>query len=82
VIAAARVFLGHLFPIWLGFKGGKESPPQAGPPRSRLAGQVSSRRGVARPSPLSFAIRSVAALAACIAAVLARWLLTDPQQAN
>src|SRR4029079_19830454 len=25
--AALGAFLGHLFPVWLGFKGGKAAPP-------------------------------------------------------
>jgi len=82
VIAAAAVFLGHLFPIWLGFKGGK-GVATAGGVLLALAWPVGILAAAAWLA-VAFVLRysSAAALAACIAAVLAGWLLTDPQQAQ
>jgi glycerol-3-phosphate acyltransferase PlsY len=82
VIAAAAVFLGHLFPIWLGFRGGK-GVATAGGVLLALAWPVGLLAAVTW-LVVAFALRysSLAALAACIAAVVAGWLLTDPQRAE
>jgi glycerol-3-phosphate acyltransferase PlsY len=82
VIAAAAVFLGHLFPVWLGFKGGK-GVATAGGVLLALAWPV-GLLAAATWLVAAFALRysSLAALAACLAAVLGGWLLTDPQRAE
>jgi len=82
VIAGASVVLGHLFPIWLGFKGGK-GVATAGGVLLALAWPVGILAAAAWLA-VAFVLRysSVAALAACTAAVLAGWLLIDPQRAQ
>jgi acyl phosphate:glycerol-3-phosphate acyltransferase len=81
-IAGAAVFLGHLFPVWLGFKGGK-GVATAGGVLLAIAWPVGL---IAAAAWLVVAVvlrySSVAALAACAAAVLFGWLLTDPQRAE
>jgi glycerol-3-phosphate acyltransferase PlsY len=79
-IAAICSFVGHLFPIWLGFKGGKGVATSAGILLA-LAWPV----GVVALAVwlvMAFALRysSVAALSACAAAVIAAWLLVDEQR--
>jgi len=81
-IAGAAVFLGHLFPIWLGFKGGK-GVATAGGVLLAIAWPVGLIAAAAW-LVVAVALRysSAAALAACAAAVLFGWLLTDPQRAE
>ncbi len=82
VIAAACVFLGHLFPVWLGFRGGK-GVATAGGVLIAIAWPV-GLLAAATWLAVAFAVRysSLAALAACAAAVLFGFLLTDPQRAE
>jgi glycerol-3-phosphate acyltransferase PlsY len=79
-IAAIFSFVGHLFPVWLGFKGGKGVATSGGILLA-LAWPV----GVVALAVwlgVAFALRysSVAALSACVAAILAAWLLVDQQR--
>jgi glycerol-3-phosphate acyltransferase PlsY len=78
LVAAAGVVLGHLFPVWLGFKGGK-GVATAGGVILALAWPVGLCAAVVWLA-LAFAFRysSLAALCAAIAAPIAAWLLTDP----
>jgi glycerol-3-phosphate acyltransferase PlsY len=78
LVAAAGVVLGHLFPVWLGFKGGK-GVATAGGVILTLAWPVGLCALVVW-LVLAFAFRysSLAALCAAIAAPIAAWLLTDP----
>jgi glycerol-3-phosphate acyltransferase PlsY len=82
VIAAAAVFLGHLFPVWLGFRGGK-GVATAGGVLLALAWPV-GLLAAATWLVVAFVLRysSLAALAACVAAVVVGWWLTDPQRAE
>jgi glycerol-3-phosphate acyltransferase PlsY len=82
VISGAAVFLGHLFPVWLGFKGGK-GIATAGGVLLALAWQVGVLAAAAWLA-VAVALRysSLAALVACAAAVLFGWLLVDPQRAE
>jgi glycerol-3-phosphate acyltransferase PlsY len=78
LVAAAGVVLGHLFPVWLGFKGGK-GVATAGGVILTLAWPVGLCAAVVWLA-LAFTFRysSLAALCAAIAAPIAAWLLTDP----
>jgi glycerol-3-phosphate acyltransferase PlsY len=82
VISGAAVFLGHLFPPWLGFKGGK-GVATAGGVLLAIAWPVGLLAAAAW-LVVAFVLRysSLAALVACAAAVIAGWLLTDPQRAE
>ncbi len=82
VISGAAVFLGHLFPPWLGFKGGK-GVATAGGVLLAIAWPVGLLAAAAWLT-VAFVLRysSLAALIACAAAVLFGWLLTDPQRAE
>jgi acyl phosphate:glycerol-3-phosphate acyltransferase len=82
VISGAAVFLGHLFPVWLGFKGGK-GVATAGGILLALAWPVGVLTAAAWLA-VAFVLRysSLAALVACAAAVLLGWLLLDPQRAE
>jgi glycerol-3-phosphate acyltransferase PlsY len=82
VIAGAAVFLGHLFPPWLGFKGGK-GVATAGGVLLAIAWPVGLLTAAAW-LIVAFALRysSLAALVACAVAILLGWLLTDPQRAE
>ena len=78
VTAAAGVVIGHLFPVWLGFKGGK-GVATAGGVILAIAWPVGLVT-VAVWLVLALALRysSLAALAAAVAAPVAAWFLTDP----
>jgi acyl phosphate:glycerol-3-phosphate acyltransferase len=81
VIAGAGAFLGHLFPVWLGFKGGK-GVATAGGVLLAIAWPV-GLLAVATWLAVAFLFRysSLAALAACTAAPVYAWLVTrDPQR--
>ena len=81
VIAGACVFLGHLFPVWLGFKGGK-GVATAGGVLLAIAWQV-GLLAVATwlVVAATFRYSSLAALAGCIAAPIYGWVVThDPQR--
>ncbi|MBV9522654.1 MAG: glycerol-3-phosphate acyltransferase, partial [Alphaproteobacteria bacterium] len=81
LIAAAAVVLGHLFPVWLGFKGGK-GVATAGGVLLALAwpvGLLALAVWLAVAATTRYS--SAAALAACIAAPLLAWLLADPPRA-
>jgi acyl phosphate:glycerol-3-phosphate acyltransferase len=82
VITGAAVFLGHLFPPWLGFKGGK-GVATAGGVLLAIAWPVGLLTAAAW-LIVAFALRysSVAALIAGATAVIAGWLLLDPQRAE
>jgi len=82
VIAGAAVFLGHLFPPWLGFKGGK-GVATAGGVLLAIAWPVGLIT-MAAWLVFAFALRysSLASLVACATAVIAGWLLIDPQRAE
>jgi acyl phosphate:glycerol-3-phosphate acyltransferase len=79
--AAIGVILGHLFPVWLGFKGGK-GVATAGGVILALAWPVGL---LALLTWLAVALlwrySSLAALAAAVSAPLYAWLLTDQQRA-
>jgi glycerol-3-phosphate acyltransferase PlsY len=78
VTAAAGVVIGHLFPVWLGFKGGK-GVATAGGVILAIAWPVGLVT-VAVWLVLALALRysSLAALAAAVAAPVAAWFLSDP----
>ena len=81
VIAGACVFLGHLFPVWLGFKGGK-GVATAGGVLLAIAWQV-GLLAVATWLVVAVVFRysSLAALTGCLAAPVYAWLVThDPQR--
>jgi glycerol-3-phosphate acyltransferase PlsY len=82
VISGAAVFLGHLFPPWLRFKGGK-GVATAGGVLLAIAWPVGLLT-LAAWLAIAFVLRysSLAALVACATAVIAGWLLVDPQRAE
>jgi glycerol-3-phosphate acyltransferase PlsY len=81
IAAALFSMLGHMFPIWLGFKGGK-AVATAGGVLLAIAWPVGL---LALATWLIVAIltrySSLAALAACAVAPAYAWLLTDPKNA-
>jgi glycerol-3-phosphate acyltransferase PlsY len=77
LVAALAAFLGHLFPVWLGFKGGKG-----------VATYIGLLLGLAWPAALGFCAvwaavaaatrySSLAALVASVAACAALWVAAD-----
>src|SRR6516165_9133138 len=81
LVAAAGAFLGHLFPVWLGFKGGKG-----------VATYIGLLLGLAWPIAIAFCLiwlavaaltrySSLAALVAAAAAPVLLWILGDRPEA-
>ena len=82
ILAALGAFLGHLFPVWLRFKGGKG-----------VATYIGILLALAWPAAIAFCLiwlavaaltrySSLAALTASIATPFALWLLDDRQEAQ
>jgi glycerol-3-phosphate acyltransferase PlsY len=82
ILAGLGAFLGHLFPVWLGFKGGKG-----------VATYIGVLLALAWPAVLAFAAiwlavaaltrySSLAALVASAATPVVLWLLDDRQEAQ
>ncbi|PLP58750.1 glycerol-3-phosphate acyltransferase [Mesorhizobium loti] len=80
-LAGAGAFIGHIFPVWLGFKGGKGVATYLGV-LIGLAWQVALIfAAVWLTIAVVFRYSSVAALTACIAVPIALVLLDHPQYA-
>jgi glycerol-3-phosphate acyltransferase PlsY len=81
LVAAAGSLVGHLFPVWLGFKGGK-GVATAGGILLALSWPV-GLLAAATWLLIAFVTRysSVAALAACVLAPLYAWALADGKRA-
>lgn len=79
--AAAGAVLGHMFPVWLSFKGGKGVATTLGV----MWGLAWPVGAIACAAWLLFAAifrySSLAALLSVVVAALAAWLLTDPRAA-
>jgi acyl phosphate:glycerol-3-phosphate acyltransferase len=82
ILAALGAFLGHLFPIWLKFKGGKG-----------VATYIGILLALAWPAAIGFCLiwlavaaltrySSLAALAASVATPVVLWMLDDRQEAQ
>jgi glycerol-3-phosphate acyltransferase PlsY len=82
ILAAVGAFLGHLFPVWLGFKGGKGVATFIGAliALSPVTALVFAVVWLA----LAFATRysSLAALVASAASPMALWLIGQPRAAG
>ncbi|MGH8432799.1 MAG: glycerol-3-phosphate acyltransferase, partial [Solimonas sp.] len=80
--AAAGAVLGHMFPVWLGFKGGKGMATTLGV----MWGLSWPVGAVACAAWLLFAAlfrySSLAALLSVVVAAIAAWFLTDPRAAT
>tara|TARA_A100001037_G_scaffold254525_1_gene239663 strand:- start:1711 stop:2352 length:642 start_codon:yes stop_codon:yes gene_type:complete len=79
VLAATGAFLGHLFPIWLKFKGGKGVATAIGIILSLSWSSGLIAIGVWVMTALLFRYSSLAALLAAIAAPFSAWWLSSPQ---
>ncbi|MBL0898646.1 MAG: glycerol-3-phosphate 1-O-acyltransferase PlsY [Reyranella sp.] len=79
--AAAGAVIGHMFPVWLGFKGGKGVATTLGIMwgLSWPVGAVACAAWLAMAA--AFRYSSLAALIAVVAAAIASWFLTDPRAA-
>lgn len=81
VAAAAGAVLGHMFPVWLGFKGGKGVATTLGV----MWGLSWPVGAIACAAWLLFAAAfrysSLAALLSVVIAAIAAWFLTDPRAA-
>ena len=81
VAAAAGAVLGHMFPVWLGFKGGKGVATTLG----IMWGLSWPVGAIACAAWLLFAAAfrysSLAALLSVVIAAIAAWFLTDPRAA-
>jgi acyl phosphate:glycerol-3-phosphate acyltransferase len=75
-VAAIFVFLGHLFPVWLGFKGGKGVATAGGVVLAYAwpVGLAAIATWLAVIAATRYS--SLAALAACVLAPLYAWLIT------
>jgi acyl phosphate:glycerol-3-phosphate acyltransferase len=82
ILAALGAFLGHLFPVWLSFKGGKG-----------VATYIGILLGLAWPAAIAFGLiwlavaalarySSLAALTASLATPFVLWMLDDRQEAQ
>lgn len=80
VLAAAGAMLGHLFPIWLGFKGGKGVATALGTLLAIAWPVGLAVAGTWLLTAFVFRYSSLAALVAAAAAPVYAWVLTDPQR--
>ena len=79
--AAAGAVLGHMFPVWLGFKGGKGVATTLGVMwgLSWPVGAIACGAWLAIAA--AFRYSSLAALLSVVVAAVAAWFLTDPRAA-
>ena len=79
--AAAGAVIGHMFPVWLGFKGGKGVATTLGIMwgLSWPVGAVACATWLVMAAVFRYS--SLAALVAVVAAAIAAWFLTDPRAA-
>ncbi len=82
IVAAAGAFLGHLFPVWLGFRGGKGVAVALGIALALapLVGVLCCAVWLLVAAVCRYS--SLAALATFAAAPLFMWWLADPQRAE
>ncbi|WP_422035720.1 glycerol-3-phosphate 1-O-acyltransferase PlsY [Reyranella sp.] len=81
VAAAAGAVLGHMFPVWLGFKGGKGVATTLGVMwgLSWPVGAIACAAWLLLAA--AFRYSSLAALLSVVVAAIAAWFLTDPRAA-
>ena len=79
--AAAGAVIGHMFPVWLGFKGGKGVATTLGIMwgLSWPVGAVACATWLVMAAVFRYS--SLAALVAIVVAAIAAWFLTDPRAA-
>ena len=79
--AAAGAVIGHMFPVWLGFKGGKGVATTLGIMwgLSWSVGAVACATWLVMAAVFRYS--SLAALVAIVVAAIAAWFLTDPRAA-